>query len=127
MHICEEDQLAQAWYAQGKIAHGDMDVTIHAGDTDLVLLSRKVSFDIVIESATFRERHASPISDIIPLMSAGALYFLSGLRTSYQSTFNPSLAFSTTMQYLRSKVVICGVKQRAAMEVTRWGKRSWIR
>ncbi len=73
------------------MAHGDMDVTIHTRDTDPVLLSRKVSFDIVIESAAFRERHASPISDIIPLMSAGGLYFLSGLRTSYRSTFDSLL------------------------------------
>jgi hypothetical protein len=88
MHVVEKDQrLAQEWHEQGKMAHGDMDVTIHTRDTDPVLLSRRVSFDIVIESATFRDRQTSPVSGIIPLMSAGGLYFLSGLHTSYQSTF----------------------------------------
>ncbi len=92
LHIAETDQeLAQAWRALGKVAHGDMDVTIHTRDADLVLLARTVSFDIVIESATFRVGQTSPISNILPLMSGGGLYFLSGLHTSYQCTFNPTL------------------------------------
>ena len=83
LHISKEyQQLARSWYAQGKIAHGDMDVTIHAGDTDLVLLSRKVSFDIVIESATFRERPASPFSDS-SLVSAPATRVRSTLLHDY--------------------------------------------